>query len=155
LKGIPVDPLLKKLNYRGPEPLYTLNTPAELLSWIARTPEVRALCPAAEIPLQSPLLAFVTTLADIDAVASWCQALMGDPLLWLAYPKQSSRRYRCTFHRDTGWEALGEVGFEAVLQVAINDDWNALRFRRPALHALSQAGKTRTQGHRLPNVESP
>jgi hypothetical protein len=133
-----VDPLLKKLNYRGPEPLYTLNTPAELLSWIARTPEVRALCPAAEIPLQSPLLAFV-----------------GDPLLWLAYPKQSSRRYRCTFHRDTGWEALGEVGFEAVLQVAINDDWNALRFRRPALHALSQAGKTRTQGHRLPNVESP
>jgi len=38
--------------------------------------------------------------------------------------------YRCDFNRDTGWVALGEIGFEGVRQIAIDEDWTALRFRR-------------------------
>ncbi|TAE26028.1 MAG: hypothetical protein EAZ91_18465 [Cytophagales bacterium] len=48
------------------------------------------------------------------------------------YPKQSSKKYRCEFNRDTGWASVGAAGFEPVRQVAINDDWSALRFRRAA-----------------------
>jgi hypothetical protein len=53
-----------------------------------------------------------------------------DPIVWIAYPKQTSKKFRCEFNRDTGWESLGLLGFEPVRQVAIDEDWSALRFRR-------------------------
>jgi hypothetical protein len=74
---------------------------------------------------------FVTTFAQVEAAASaFAAGAEGDALLWLAYPKGSSKRYSCEFNRDTGWARLGELGYEPVRQVAIDDDWTALRFRR-------------------------
>ena len=67
--------------------------------------------------------------------------------------KGSSKRYTCDFNRDTGWHVLGEAGFEPVRQVAIDEDWSALRFRRvefiksfkrESKHAISQRGKKRS-----------
>ena len=56
--------------------------------------------------------------------------LAADPIVWIAYPKASSEKYTCAFNRDTGFGILGEYGFEGVRQVAIDEDWSALRFRR-------------------------
>jgi hypothetical protein len=76
-------------------------------------------------------LAFVTKLPEVDSIARCLAKLVeGDPVIWFAYPKGSSRRFRCEFNRDTGWAALGAAGFEAVRQIAIDEDWSALRFRR-------------------------
>jgi hypothetical protein len=55
---------------------------------------------------------------------------VADPIVWIAYPKASSKKYICAFNRDTGFGILGEYGFEGVRQVAIDEDWSALRFRR-------------------------
>lgn len=100
-------------------------------------------------------LAFVTTLAEVeDRVARLAPRLEGDAVLWFAYPKGSSTRYRCEFNRDTGWAAVGAAGFEPVRSAAIDEDWTALRFRRAefirsltrdATRALSAAGKARTR----------
>jgi hypothetical protein len=54
----------------------------------------------------------------------------GDAVLWFAYPKRTSKRYKADFDRDHGWEVLRAAGFEPVRQVAIDADWSALRFRR-------------------------
>ena len=54
----------------------------------------------------------------------------GDALLWIAYPKGTSKRYTCEFNRDKGWGVLLGSGFDCVRQVAIDEDWSALRFRR-------------------------
>ena len=79
----------------------------------------------------------------------------GDALLWFAYPKGSSKRYTCDFNRDTGWTVLGEAGYEPVRQVAIDEDWSALRFRRVEYiksfkrepkHAISDKGKRGSGG---------
>lgn len=51
-------------------------------------------------------------------------------LLWFAYPKGTSKKYKCDFNRDDGWEPLRKLGFDTVRQVAIDEDWSALRFRR-------------------------
>jgi hypothetical protein len=76
-------------------------------------------------------LAFVRTLADVERrAAELAAAVPGDGLVWFAYPKASSKRHRCEFNRDTGWAALGELGYEPVRQVALDEDWSALRFRR-------------------------
>jgi hypothetical protein len=54
----------------------------------------------------------------------------GDAVIWFAYPKGTSKRYTCEFNRDTGWSVIRGLGFESVRQVAIDEDWSALRFRR-------------------------
>lgn len=75
-------------------------------------------------------LAFVTTTAQRDAASrAMAEAAEGDALLWLAYPKRTSKRYRCEFDRDSGWAVLGAAGYEPVRIVAIDEDWSALRFR--------------------------
>ena len=54
-----------------------------------------------------------------------------DGLLWLCYPKKSSKVYKgsdCS--RDTVARVLAEEGFEPVRNIAIDEDWSALRFRK-------------------------
>jgi hypothetical protein len=144
-------PLFKKLNLSTQPVIHVLNAPASF------EPELAALggvevsrVPAADA---SFVLAFVITQAELDKCsAKIAKFAVGDAVVWLAYPKGSSRQYRCEFNRDTGWAVLGNAGFEPVRQVAIDADWSALRFRRvdfiksitrdPA-GAISSAGKVR------------
>lgn len=77
------------------------------------------------------LLAFVTKRSEILDIAATLHLLaQGDVIVWFCYPKGSSRNYTCDFNRDSGWEPLGAAGFEGVRQVAIDEDWSAIRFRR-------------------------
>jgi hypothetical protein len=77
------------------------------------------------------IIAFCTMQNEVDAVAiEAATKLVGDGLLWFAYPKGTSKKLTCDFNRDTGWEILGKLGFEPVRAVAIDNDWSALRFRR-------------------------
>jgi len=76
-------------------------------------------------------LAFATTQEELDRLSTILAAASeGDSVLWFAYPKGTSKRYRCDFNRDTGWGVIRDAGFESVRQVAIDEDWSALRFRR-------------------------
>jgi hypothetical protein len=55
-----------------------------------------------------------------------------DGLLWLCYPKKSSKIYKgsdCS--RDSVTGMLSKEGYEPVRQIAIDEDWSALRFRKP------------------------
>lgn len=69
-------------------------------------------------------LLFVTKQAQIaKATTKIAERCDGDVVLWIAYPKKTSKKYACDFDRDQGWEPLGNAGFEAVRQVAIDEDW--------------------------------
>ena len=109
-------------------------------------------------------LACVRTLAEVEQrAAELAAAVPGDGLVWFAYPKASSKRHRCEFNRDTGWAALGEHGFEPVRQVALDEDWSALRFRRVehigamTRHpdgALTKAGRAKAEAGRARKTSS-
>jgi hypothetical protein len=76
-------------------------------------------------------LAFAMTQTELDRLSKILAAgSEGDALLWFAYPKGTSKRYSCEFNRDTGWQVIRDAGFDSVRQVAIDEDWSALRFRR-------------------------
>jgi len=76
-------------------------------------------------------LAFATTQKGLDEVSSGLvRAAQGDAILWIAYPKGTSRRFQCEFTRDSGWTVLGAADFKPVRMVSIDEDWTALRFRR-------------------------
>ncbi|MGL4463946.1 MAG: hypothetical protein ACRDD1_10620 [Planctomycetia bacterium] len=123
-------PLFTKLNLGTYRDVLVVNAPEGF------EPELAGLAGVVVRRDPSPLatvgfaVAFVRTLAEIEAAAAWLPKATGDPIVWLVYPKGSSKRYRCEFNRDTGWAAVGAAGFEVVRIVAVDADWSALRFRR-------------------------
>jgi len=124
-------PLFKKLNFKGQTDLLVVNAPTSF------EPELEALAGVTihrhvdSLAIIEFSLAFVTQQQEVDHLAATIgPKVEGDGLVWFAYPKRSSKNYACDFNRDTGWAALGRLGFEPVRQVAIDADWSALRFRR-------------------------
>jgi hypothetical protein len=99
---------------------------------------------------------FVQKPADVQKAAKMISSsLEADGVLWMAYPKKTSKKYKAEITRDDGWQALGDHGFEPVTLVSIDDDWSALRFRkvdfiktmtRRTEMTLSKEGKQKTSG---------
>lgn len=86
------------------------------------------------------VLAFVTSQSEVDQrTAEIVPHAKGDAMVWMAYPKGTSKRYTCDFQRDTGWAELQKAGFATVRAIAIDEDWTALRFRRAEYVGKSQA----------------
>ncbi len=155
--------VFKKLNLKDLSEIVVLDAPASFEPEIAALEGVDVRRSVDEVERVQFLLAFVTRQEQIDQVAAQiAQKIDGDAVVWFAYPKGSSKRYTCDFNRDTGWDALGAAGFEPVRQVAIDEDWSALRFRRveyikkltrSKLDAISEAGKQRS-AHQGANTTS-
>lgn len=77
------------------------------------------------------VLVFVKTREEIqDSIDKIFTKLRGDAILWYCYPKGTSKKYSCDFNRDNGWGSLKNYKLETVRQVAIDEDWSALRFRK-------------------------
>lgn len=86
--------------------------------------------PAEEIDLA---LIFVQKVKDLnDWIDLISPRLKGDAKLWFAYPKKSSKNYKSEITRDRGWTKIGDYEMEPVRQIALNEDWSALRFRKLA-----------------------
>lgn len=122
-------PLFKKLNLGTLQRIHVLNAPDSF------EPKLTALV-GVEIKRDARgkiawALAFAVTQDELDkASRALAKATDGDAQVWIAYPKGSSKRYRCEFNRDSGWTVLREASFDTVRMVAIDEDWSALRFRR-------------------------
>lgn len=147
-----MNPTFKKLNYAGQPEIYVLNAPESFQGALDEMAHLASVHAAVD-PDDTPhfLMTFATKQTEVDAFADLCAAqTQGDSVIWVCYPKGSSKRYKCEFNRDKGWDRLGAAGFEPVRQVAIDEDWSALRFRRVGFiknmtrgGAISAAGKER------------
>jgi hypothetical protein len=120
-----------KLNLKDHKQIVVLDSPGSFESELAALKGVeiiRDLKKAKEITFS---LAFVTTQEQINALApAIARKAPGDAIVWFAYPKGSSKKYKSQISRDNGWNMLGHEGFEPVRMVAIDEDWSAIRFRR-------------------------
>jgi hypothetical protein len=145
--------VFKKLNLKDQAEIAVVNAPLSLEPEIAM---LRGVTVRRALAIGSPLkfsLAFVTTQPEVNVLANAvAECTVGDAVVWFAYPKQSSKRYKSEIDRDHAWKALGAAGFEPVRMVAIDEDWSAVRFRRagfiktlsrPKEYALSRAGKAK------------
>jgi hypothetical protein len=76
-------------------------------------------------------IAFAPMKADLmKAARAHLSAVEEDAVLWFAYPKQTSKTYTSDLNRDSCWEALKPLGLQPNRQIATDDDWSALRFKR-------------------------
>jgi hypothetical protein len=120
-----------KLNLKNLRKILVLNAPESFEPELAALHGVgisRSLRGLAKIEFS---LAFVREQKEVDKLAaSIVKIAEGDPILWFAYPKGTSKNFKSDINRDNGWQALEQAGFETVRLVAIDADWSALRFRR-------------------------
>lgn len=124
--------IFRKLNFKNQPVIHVIGAPEPFrpaLREMSELTEVReSLAGQREIGFA---LAFATAKNQVDGFADRvAKASAGDAVIWVAYPKASSKKYECEFNRDNGWDRFGAHGFEPVRQVAIDEDWSALRFRR-------------------------
>lgn len=124
--------VFKKLNYKNQPEILAFNTPESFLSELNKMAEFASIITnndkTSEIEFA---LVFVTKQHEIDEIITRVfPNLKGDSVLWFCYPKGTSKKYKCDFNRDTGWNELKRRNLVPVRQVAIDEDWSALRFRK-------------------------
>lgn len=144
----------EKLNLKHQREIVVLNAPESFegeLRSLRGVTILRGLQDAKEIEFS---LAFVTKAAEVQALGpAIAKKAKGDAVVWFAYPKGTSKKYKSEINRDNGWQVLGDLGFEPVRSVAIDEDWSGARFRRVEFvkkmsrntkHAMTRLGKKRT-----------
>jgi hypothetical protein len=123
--------LWEKLNLGECREILVVNAPKSFVEQLKALQRVRIQRRITAIKELTFALVFVVKQTELN---KWSAAIVakatGDALLWFAYPKGTSKQYKCDFNRDKGWDALRASGFDCVRQVAIDEDWSALRFRR-------------------------
>jgi hypothetical protein len=142
-----MSPVFAKLNLKAQREILVINAPASFEAELAALKGVAVRRDAAVIKTIEFALVFVSRQSDLDSLSTMLAAkAVGDAFLWFAYPKGTSKQYRCEFNRDSGWAVICAAGFKKVRLVAIDVDWSALRFRR------LQYGKPSTRGaaHQAP-----
>jgi hypothetical protein len=146
-----MDPILKKLNYKEQATIFVLNAPTTLQSLLEAWQQHATIHnKLSKSPVQFAV-AFCITQIDVDSTAEKLLPLAdGDAVIWFCYPKGTSKKYKCEFNRDNGWAKLGEMDWEPVRMIAIDEDWSALRFRKTDFiktmtrsSAISKEGKKR------------
>lgn len=150
-----MNPLLKKLNFKNHKDFFVINSPEAFKAQLQEIKDYVDIKDENQINKISFILVFVKNCAEIELWTNKINPyLLDDANLWFAYPKKSSKKYKSDISRDNGWQALGDNGFEPVRQIAIDDDWSALRFRKaeniktmkrnPSM-VMSKEGKERTK----------
>ena len=107
--------------------LYVLKAPTDCLALFDGF-EQENILPGKQAIGQVVLFAQNKKVLD-DTFPRLAPKLEDDALLWIAYPKKSGK-IPSDITRDDGWEAVIAAGYVAVTQVAIDDNWSALRFRK-------------------------
>jgi hypothetical protein len=127
-----MSPLFTKLNLKSASAILVLNSPDSFEKDLSSLPDtIRVSRQIEKIEAFEFALAFATQRVEVARLSkSLAAKAQGDAILWFAYPKGTSKKYTCDFNRDNGWDDLRKLGFDTVRQVAIDEDWSALRFRR-------------------------
>jgi len=76
-------------------------------------------------------IVFVTEKHQIEnRIETIYPKLVGDAILWFAYPKKTSKKYTTEINSNHGWGVLGDYNLKPISEVSIDDNWKAIRFRK-------------------------
>lgn len=119
-------PLAERMHLRAGERLLLLNAP----DGFATTLEAPKSVEVAKTPQGTfdVIQVFVSTRAALEAEAPRLKELLNaDGKLWIAYPKGTSKHLNADINRDDIRRYALTVGLQTVAQVAVDDDWSAIR----------------------------
>ena len=117
-------PLTERLQVKNGRPLAVVKRPASVpASLVAGAPE-------APVGKADVVLVFAPDRKRLDAVLTdVAPRLAANAILWVAYPKLTSS-LAGDLNRDIIRAAVPAHGLDTVSQIAVDDDWSALRLKR-------------------------
>ena len=130
--------LARKLRLAPDHHLAVINAPPGYLAQLAPAPA--DLYTSLEIStLYDVVQLFVNNVDELRSLGpSAIKAVKPDGLLWIAYPKGGVSRGATDLPATPWWtkrdvlgEITGESGYKPVAFVKIDDNWTALRFKKP------------------------
>ncbi|MFD2246896.1 YdeI/OmpD-associated family protein [Pontibacter ruber] len=123
----------KKLQVKPDHKLLLLNAPEEVAQTLSSEGYTFATQEATgEKGTFDAVQLFVKSRAELERDAPQAiEALKPAGMLWIAYPKKSSK-ITSDLTRDEGWQAVADMGYEGVRQIAIDDTWSSMRFKQAA-----------------------
>ena len=135
--------VFEKLHLKAQGTIVVLNAPSSFETELATFDGVKVMRDAKRATSIEFAIAVATTQNQLDLASTvLTEHAIGEAIVWIAYPKGTSKRYSCEFNRDSGWTVLRNAGFDMVRMVAIDNDWLALRFGR--IEFIKNAKKTGT-----------
>jgi hypothetical protein len=149
----PMSATFEKLNLKNQGQIVVLNAPESFEAELSALKGVSILRSLKNVNQIEFSLGFVTKQTEVDTLAKIiAEKSARDAVVWFAYPKGTSKKYKSEINRDHGWQVLGDLGFEVVRSVAIDEDWSGARFRRVEFiktmkrdkeYAMTSQGKAR------------
>lgn len=120
--------LMAKLQLEQGQLMVILEAPEGYVTYLSENLP-GANCTTAAIGDFDAVFLFVQTAAEVMMhVRTAVKLLKSDATFWIAYPKKSGS-LETDLTRDKGWGLLQQMGWRAVRQVSLDDDWSVLRFR--------------------------
>ncbi len=96
--------IFNKLNLKNQTEILVINAPESFEPELATLENVTILRNPQDLKEITFSLAFVTRQKEVDTIAkNIAKKVKGDAVIWFAYPKGTSKKYKCDFNRDTGW----------------------------------------------------
>jgi hypothetical protein len=123
-----MNPLLKKLFFKEQEPVLLLHAPPE---WERLSKDFGVKTHTSPKGKYGFVMAFVRSLPEGEKLAKRLPKLLEEKaVLWVAYPKGTSKKYKSDYNRDTGHALMEKHGLAGVSLVSLDDDWSAMRFKK-------------------------
>jgi len=120
-------PLAKKLRLKAGVLAAVVNAPEGYLETLG-PPAGTPIATALDGPLDW-IQVFVASSAELAAVVPGItKAVVPDGLVWISYPKRSSKR-QTNLTRDRGWEPLEGSDLMWLSLVSVDDTWSAFGLR--------------------------
>lgn len=131
--------LLTKLNHKNQSEIIILNAPKSFKNEIDEIKKNIDVSEDENIYAEIEfVLIFIKNTEDIEKYAeAVLPRVSANALIWFAFPKQASI--------DDGWEIVRDYQFEPIRQIAINNEWSAMRFR-PNKNARGEEGSLSSEG---------
>jgi hypothetical protein len=122
---MPESPLAKKMKLKPGVSAAIIHAPENYLDQLKHDSEVSAKLSGKFDWVQ----VFAKNKKDLDSlVPKAVKALKPESILWLSFPKGSSK-IQTDLTRDKGWEVLQGLDLKWVTLISVNEDWSAFALR--------------------------
>ena len=120
--------LIKKLRLQAGQKVLILNPPADYIEGLDRLPQdvQLSLEPGGKFDFVHLFASRSSELTRLKTIA--VESVEFDGLLWVSYPKLSSK-IDSDLSRDDMWELYIDAVLRPVSQISIDETWSAVRFR--------------------------
>ncbi len=121
-------PLAQKLQVKEGRKLLLINAPKGYKESLGGLPSGEAVL-TKSTDLVDIVQIFATTQKELEQLGQVKKLLKPNGILWVTYPKGTSKNFKADINRDSIAAYARKVGLQAVAMVAVDEDWSALRLK--------------------------